>query len=225
MHIAIDSFDSATDVALETADRVLATAEGAIAERGCFRILLAGGTTPLATYRHLATQPADWARWEIYYGDERCLAPDDPERNSRAARVAWLDHISIPPEQDHRIPAELGPDAGAIAYTQMLNGALPFDVVLLGMGEDGHTASLFPGHTIDDTALVVGVRDAPKPPPERITLTPKALAAARSMLVLVTGAGKRAALAAWRAGADLPIARVAALAPARVLADAAAIGV
>jgi 6-phosphogluconolactonase len=135
-----------------------------------------------------------------------------------------LGRVLIPPGQVHPIPAELGPDAAAAAYTRAIAPAMPFDLVLLGMGEDGHTASLFPGRDVSGDALVIPVREAPKPPPERVSLTPRALGDCREMLILVTGAGKREALAAWRRGSDLPVTRAADAGRARVLVDRDAAG-
>lgn len=198
------------EVAAEAARHILLRAREAVSARGRFRIVLAGGTTPLATYGLLAAATSAWGAWEVYFGDERCLPPDHGERNSLGASLALLDRVPIPPENIFPIAAELGPEAAAAAYAPLVEAALPFDLVLLGMGEDGHTASLFPGQAIPEGALAMPVRHAPKAPAERVSLTPKALSAAREVLILVTGAGKRAALAAWRGGADLPIARVAA---------------
>jgi 6-phosphogluconolactonase len=178
----------------------------------------------MAAYRMLAESEADWDAWEIYFGDERCLPPNDPARNSLAARDAFLDRVPIPSTQVFEIPAELGAEPAARVYGRTVAAALPFDLVLLGMGEDGHTASLFPGHPIAVDALVQAVHGAPKPPSERVSLSLKALAACRLMLILVTGAGKREALAAWRRGASLPVARVATAAKARVLMDCQAAG-
>ena len=210
-------------VAAETAGHIRAAAQRAIAERGRFLLVLAGGRTPLAAYGLLVGQPADWDRWHVFYGDERCLPADHPERNSVAAAGAFLDRVPIPGANRHLIHAELGPVAAAVDYERLLAGPwLPFDLVLLGMGEDGHTASLFPGHLAPDGPLVIPVTNAPKPPPQRVSLTPKALAASREMLMMVTGAEKAPALAAWRGGAELPVARVAALGAALVLVDGAA---
>ncbi|NKN33603.1 6-phosphogluconolactonase [Marichromatium bheemlicum] len=206
------------------ASRVLAAAQRAIAARGRFTLVLAGGGTPLRVYERLATSPADWSRWHLFHGDERCLPPEDRQRNSRAIAACWLDRIALPPGQHHPIPAELGAEEAAHRYAALIAPLLPFDLVLLGMGEDGHTASLFPGHALAQTGLTMAVHEAPKPPPDRVTLTPAALSATREALVLVTGAGKREALARWRAGDGLPVASVAAAAGAEVLVDAAAWG-
>jgi 6-phosphogluconolactonase len=118
----------------------------------------------------------------------------------------------------------LGAEAAATVYAGLVRPVLPFDLVLLGMGEDGHTASLFPGHRVADNRLVIPVHDAPKPPSDRVSLTFAALSACRLMLILITGSGKREALRAWRAGDPLPVARAAELAGARVLVEASAAG-
>jgi 6-phosphogluconolactonase len=200
---------SAAAVAGRAAEVVLAVASAAIERSGSFSLVLAGGTTPAACYDRLATSRADWRRWHVYFGDERCLDPDDPQRNSAMAAAHLTDRVPIPATQVHAIPAERGPENAARAYAALIEPALPFDLVLLGMGEDGHTASLFPGHQHPPDALVSPVRGAPKPPAERVTLGVAALTGARQLLVLVTGAGKRAAMQRWRAGGELPVAQVA----------------
>jgi len=220
--IDFQCLDSAAQVAETTTRRLLDAAGRAIGERGRFQLVLAGGRTPLAVYRHLVDQPADWARWHIFFGDERCLPTDDPERNSLAARRAWLDLVPIPPDNIHPIPAELGAATAAARYADLIRDQLPFDLVLLGLGEDGHTASLFPGHPLQDGDLVIPVRGAPKPPAERVSLTPQALGSSRAILILVTGRGKREALARWRAGADLPVSRIVTSGRLEVLMDAEA---
>jgi 6-phosphogluconolactonase len=214
--------EDAQAVTAETVAIVLAAAADAIAARGAFHLVLTGGSTPQAAYRALAEASAQWAHWHIYHGDERCLPVDDPERNSRAADLAWLDHVPIPREQIHPIPAEEGAEQAAAAYGRVLASVLPFDLVLLGMGEDGHTASLFPGHEIRPGPLVMPVHNSPKPPPDRVSLTPSALCRSRRMLVIVTGAGKREAVTLWQGGEGLPVARVAVAGNALVLLDRAA---
>lgn len=201
--------DDAAAVAALALQRILAAAERAIAERGAFRLVLAGGSTPLQVYRLLAgRKDIDVSRWRLYPGDERCLPVDHADRNSRMIDEAWLSHSPIPAEQIHWMPAELGAAQGAQAYEEVIAAALPFDLVLLGMGEDGHTASLFPGHEHPAEPLVVAVHGAPKPPPERISLNYRALNDCREMLVLVTGESKREAVRRWQAGESLPVAQL-----------------
>jgi 6-phosphogluconolactonase len=209
-------------VAAAACERIARSAAQAISEHGRFRLVLAGGRTPKAAYTQLCDSDQDWSRWEIFFGDERCLPADDPERNSRMAQHALLEHVPIPAEQIHPIPAELGPEEGARAYERDLDARLPFDLVLLGMGEDGHTASLFPGQTIDPDALVIPVFGAPKPPPERISLGYPVLTGAARVLIVVTGADKCEAVGRWLAGEDLPVARVGAHANVEVVIDRAA---
>lgn len=205
-------------IAREAAGYIGAAAQRAIAARGTFSLVLAGGRTPRRTYARLAGSDQDWPAWSLYYGDERCLPPGHPERNSHGVEASGLaDRVG----SHHPIPAELGPESAALAYSAVVTAALPFDLVLLGMGQDGHTASLFPGRTWPQEALVIAVHDAPKPPPERVSLTPAALQSCREMLVLVTGAEKRQAVHAWRSGACLPVAEVSALPQSLVLVEQA----
>jgi 6-phosphogluconolactonase len=184
-------------------DRIVAAAERAIAARGRFLIVLCGGGTPRGVYRLLRETAADWAKWHVYYGDERCVPPESPERSSRMAAQLWLDHVAIPPGQIHVVPAERGPEEGARAYATALAGVGDFDLVLLGLGEDGHTASLFPGHPLDG-ADVLPVTDAPKPPPARVSLSAARLGRAREVIFLVDGIGKLDAVARWQRGEPLP---------------------
>lgn len=215
-------YADAQALAAAAAERILQAADAAIARRGIFRLVLAGGSTPAASYRLLAQAPADWEHWEIWFGDERCLPPEDRERNSRMAAETWLDRVPLPAANRHPIPAELGPEDAAAGYARELAAVLPFDLVLLGMGEDGHTASLFPGHVHPDDELVHPVYEAPKPPPERVSLSLRALQASRQLMILVSGSGKRSAVERWRDGADLPIARVGCPAGVDILIDEAA---
>jgi 6-phosphogluconolactonase len=206
-------------VAENAADRILAAAKEAIVRHGRFRIVLAGGRTPEAAYRLLANANADWRRWHIYFGDERCLPPAHRERNSTMAARIWLDHVAIPRRQIHVIPAELGPAEGARRYTDEIVGVLPFDLVILGLGEDGHTASLFPGHRPLMDRLVVPVTNAPKPPAERVSLSSFSLGQAEQVLVLVTGMEKHGAIQDWKAGRQLPISDIMPKNPLHVVLD------
>jgi 6-phosphogluconolactonase len=191
----------------EAAQRILHAAADAIQMRGLFSIVLAGGQTPRGAYSLLRTAKTDWARWQIYFGDERCLPADDAERNSRMATEAWLGRVPIPKANVHVIPAERGATAAAAAYSETLRGVADFDLVLLGLGEDGHTASLFPGRdwgATPESPDALAITDAPKPPPQRVSLSAARLSRAHDVLFLVEGESKRDAVARWRAGADIP---------------------
>jgi len=190
---------------------ILNAARQAIDRSGAFHLVLAGGNTPRRVYQALARAQADWSRWHIWFGDERCLPPEHPERNSRMAADVWLDHVAILAAQIHVMPTEVGAGETARLYEKALLGQGDFDLVLLGLGEDAHTASLFPGHDWGTGAAapaVLAVFDAPKPPPERVSLSARRLSAARGVLFLVSGEGKRQAVADWRAGHHLPAAAI-----------------
>ena len=220
-------FDTPEALYAHAAALVLRWAREAIAARGAFRIVLAGGETPRGLYARLAQSTADWERWQAYFGDERCLPRGDPQRNDTMAREVWLDQVPIPPANVHAIPAELGPEAAAAHYAELLASLGNFDLVLLGLGEDGHTASLFPGQPLGDRAGdpdVLPVRGAPKAPAKRVTLSAARLSRAYRALFLVTGAAKRATVAAWRAGRDIPARFVAPPGGVKLLLDKEAAG-
>ena len=193
-------------VATEACRLIGNAAQQAIRQRRVFRLVLAGGNTPRRCYQLLAATEQDWAAWEVFWSDERCLPAGHPERNDRMAHTVWLAQVPIPAAQLHPIPVELGPEIAAARYGALLAEGPPFDLVLLGMGEDGHTASLFPQAAVLD-APVIAVHGAPKPPAERVSLNYQSLQASRQQLVLVCGAEKSSALAAWQQNARLPIAR------------------
>jgi 6-phosphogluconolactonase len=170
-------------------------------ERGVAHVALSGGTTPGRTYELLAEEPADWNGVEVWFADERCVGAQDAQSNYRLALETLLTAAAVPAECVHRMRGELGPEEGARSYAVELaehvsvrGGELPvLDLIVLGIGPDGHVASLFPGAaTLDagEQTLCLGVRDSPKPPPERITLSLAVLHAARRCLLLATGASK-----------------------------------
>ncbi len=229
---------SADDVAHAAADAFVQAARTAVAARGRFFAALPGGRTPLPVFALLAGEPhrsrVPWDRVELYWADERAVGPDDPQSNYRAAREAWLGRIpDLDPERTHRMMAEaVDLDTAARHYEDELRREVPagpdaipiFDLIWQGMGADGHTASLCPNDaslSVTDR-LVVATWPAGYPT-ARLTLTYPVLNAARQVLFVVTGADKAATVAAVRAGADLPAARVHA-AETRWLLDAAAAG-
>jgi len=187
--------------------RIVGSAQLAIERRGRFSIVLAGGNTPRGVYHLLRRAHTTWSCWQVYFGDERCLPSDNVDRNSWMAVDTWLGHVPIAQDQVHVIPAELGAEAAARSYADTLSGVGAFDLILLGLGEDGHTASLFPGHDwgVAANALdVLAVFGAPKPPLQRVSLSAARLSRARQVLFLVEGISKRDAVARWRAGANIP---------------------
>jgi len=208
--------NDAEAVAHEACQRIFRRSQQAIEQTGTFKIVLAGGRTPELTYRLLKDMDCDWKHWVIFYGDERCLPEYDSERNSVMASRAWLDYVPIPDIQIYPMPTNI---RATYVYTTIIKESLPFDMVLLGMGEDGHTASLFPGQQHLENELVHAIYNAPKPPPERISLSVSALSNTHELLFLVTGAEKREAVAAWRRGENLPIAQIKPRAGATVLID------
>jgi 6-phosphogluconolactonase len=187
------------------AERSVMLARDAIAAHERFDIALAGGSTPRRLYELLAEPPyvdrIDWARVHVFWGDERCVRPDDPRSNYRMTRESLLDAVPIPEENIHRIRGEDEPHRAARDYEQELRGLFgkpdgpperSFDQVLLGMGEDGHTASLFPGSpAVTERVRWVLAQHVDQPLPMwRITLTPVVLNAAADVTFLVAGAAK-----------------------------------
>jgi 6-phosphogluconolactonase len=185
-----------------------ATAWAAIAARGLFTCALTGGSAAKGLYPRLARADVNWKKTHVYFGDERCVPPDDAESNFRLAHDVLLGPAGVPPGQVHRVRGELSPGAAAAEYAR----ALPvLDVVHLGMGPDGHVCSLFPGHPLlaEATARVAALTDSPKPPPARVTLTLPALREAGALWFLVTGEAKREVVreAVTDATSALPAAR------------------
>ncbi len=205
-----DDFETLSDCVIT---RLSHCASEAIAARGVFSIVLAGGNTPQALYRELGEIATDWRAWLVYFGDERCLPSGADERNDTMAHRNWLDHVPIPCQQIFSIPAELGADVSAAAYANLLAHIPTFDVVLLGLGEDGHTASLFPDpfqrqDSTKNDAPVFAVHTAPKMPRERITMSAARLSNARDVWFLVSGENKRAALQQLKDRAPIPAATI-----------------
>lgn len=211
--------DDAGALASEVASRLLEVLEAAPAEGRVPQVCLTGGSIADALHREVARRSpdssVDWSRVVVWWGDERFVAAQSPERNAAAAREALLDGLGLDSAHVHEVPAADGGldlDAAAAAYGEALraHGSDAFDVLMLGVGPDGHVASLFPGHpALDvDDRLAVAVRESPKPPPERVSLTFVALSRSRHVWFMVSGAGKAdavaAALAADGSVADTP---------------------
>lgn len=207
--VELRRFAAATELVEAAARFVIEAAQASVAERGSFRIALAGGSTPEALYRRLAASDLQgqvpWEAVDVFFGDERSVPPDDPHSNYGMAARALLEHVPLGASRIHRIEGELAPREAARRYAERL-GRAPLDLVLCGMGEDGHTASLFPAMPgLDETRRLVIAAVGPKPPPSRVTLSLGALNAARAVAFLVVGAGKATMLA--RVLAELEIER------------------
>lgn len=193
-------------LAVAAVEQIVACAHEAIKQFGEFHVVTAGGTTPTRCYELLRNTEQDWSRWFIYMGDERVLPLTDKDRNSVALHQAWLSFGKIPAEQIFYMPTELGLQPAVAAYSKVVQKIALFDLVLLGMGEDGHSASLFPGHdSMNLTQDVIAETQSPKPPAQRVSLSYARLNHSRNMLKLISGKGKYEALQAWLNGAILPI--------------------
>jgi 6-phosphogluconolactonase len=195
------------ELAARAAHAIARCANESIAARNRFDVVLAGGITPRSVYEKLRGADTDFQKWHIWFGDERCLPLGHRDRNDAMARAALLDHAAIPEHQIAPIPAQRGPEEAAREYARLLADVGQFDLVLLGLGEDGHTASLFPGHdwaTDSNRPAVLPIRGAPKPPPERVSLSAWRLSCARQVLFIVSGAAKRDAINAWRSKKPIP---------------------
>jgi 6-phosphogluconolactonase len=218
-------------LAAATAARLLTRLVDAQAARGSASLVLTGGRTGTAVLEHLRALPAlhavDWGKVDLYWGDERFLSAGHPDRNETQARAALLDHVQVDPARVHVMEPSDGrfgddPDAAAEAYADVLataarpedHGPVPtFDVFLLGVGEEGHVASIFPDSPAVHEAerSVVAVRNCPKPPPTRVSLTLPAIRRAQEVWLMTTGAAKAAAVAMALTGAgevQLPAAGV-----------------
>ena len=234
--------DPAT-VAQAVAARFVTRIVDAQAARGSASVVITGGTIVNDTLAAVAgsalRDTVDWSRLDLWWGDERFLPAGDPERNETQARAALLDSVPLDPRRVHPMPALGGPytrpEQAAEAYAAELaraarpedHGPVPtFDLVVLGMGPDGHVASLFPGHpALYDEGPAAGVRGAPKPPPERVTLTLAAINAARQVWLVATGEAKAKAVRMALSGAgpvQIPAAGVAGRSQTLWLLDRAA---
>lgn len=218
----IVAFSDAAELVRGAADYVAGLAAEAIARDGRFTLALSGGSTPRPIYSRLASaayaQRIDWSKVHIFFGDERCVPPDDAQSNYRMAREALLDHVPLAPANVHRIRGEDDPELAAAEYARELQavfggnaerGGPPprgFDLILLGMGDNGHTASLFPGLAgVTETVRWMMAQYVEVAHMWRVTMTPVVINAARNVAFLVSGADKAEMMARIVEGPDQPI--------------------
>jgi 6-phosphogluconolactonase len=194
--MVIQKFRDSDELSQAAAKAFIELANQAIAERGRFLVSLSGGSTPMKLYERLANEKLDWTRVHFFWGDERCVPVDDPGNTYGQTKKILFDKIGM--TNIHRIESELEPDSASVDYAHTLSGFADapfdfprFDLVLLGMGDDGHTASLFPGSPVDIATPTIAVtahyQDRPA---NRVSLTPKVFNQAKEIWFLVTGAGK-----------------------------------
>jgi 6-phosphogluconolactonase len=226
--IDVTVVEDAEAAARTCAERVAAAIDEARAARGAAHVALAGGRTPARTYELLAELVDDWSDVHLWFGDERCVPLDDPDSNDTLVRQALLERLPHDPARARPVVHAVAgagagdPPAAAAGYERELRATVPgsppaLDLALLGLGEDGHTASLFPDDPVleERERLVVAVRGR-KPPPDRVTFTLPVLRAARAIVVLTAGAGKAEAVRAMLAGPSPHT-------PASLLADGGAV--
>ena len=212
----VQSYADGEALAKAASDLIATSLAGSLRSRGRAALVATGGSTPAAAYRRLAAADIDWARVDVTLSDERWVPPSAPESNERMVRA----HLLAGPAAAARFTPLWSPlptpDASAAAAEPAVAALAPFDVVLLGMGEDGHFASLFPGNPVleqgldpNGERLCIAVPPCePAPPQARISLTLRALLQAKAAIVLITGLGKRRTIEAAMAGADLPVRRL-----------------
>lgn len=216
--MSVEVLPDAGVLARRAADVFAMAAQAAAAARGRFAVALSGGETPRALYRELArqqfAQKVPWRRVQLYWGDERCVPPDDPASNYGVAREAFIKHVPIAPANVHRLEGERDPEAAALAYEEELRvlaklerpaSDVPvFDLVLLGLGRDGHTASLFPHSPALDEEDRFCIATAAPDDAARLTVTWPVINSARRVMVLVSGADKAGIVAEVFEGFRLP---------------------
>lgn len=194
--MSIKIFKDSDELSQSATEAFAALANQAITERGRFLVSLSGGSTPMKLYARLANEKVDWAHVHFFWGDERCVPVDDPGNTYGVMHGIFFDKIGT--TNIHRVESELEPASAAQAYAHTLSGFADapfdfprFDLVLLGMGDDGHTASLFPGSQVDiETSTIAVTAQYQDRPANRVSLTPKVFNQAREIWFLVTGAGK-----------------------------------
>ena len=193
-------FESVEQAAAAAAERVVAAANGAIASAGWFHVGLSGGQSPEPLFHRLASEPyrrqVDWSSFQVYFADERAVPPEHAQSNYRTARELLLDPVKVPADQVHRMHAEADDlQAAADEYQALLPAVL--DLLVLGIGADGHTASLFPGSKLlfERARRVAPVYDSPRPPARRLTVTPRVIRDAREVIVLADTEDKAMAVA------------------------------
>lgn len=201
-------YDNIDDISIKLADDILNLAKKSIELNNTFRIVLAGGKSFVNTYKILSKSSSNWDKWHIYIGDERCLQQGNKNRNDYLISQVWLNNSSIPKENINFISAEFDIKSAACKYNTVLKKVLNFDLVLLGMGEDGHTASLFPNSIFKENDNILVEKNSPKYPQKRISMSYARLNKSEVVFKVVCGASKQFAVELWLSGVALPISKI-----------------
>jgi 6-phosphogluconolactonase len=201
-------FDDEMSLSEALAQEILNIAKKSIFEKNCFSIVLTGGQSVLSLYKILSKADSYWDKWHIYIGDERFLPAGHKDRNDQIINEIWLDNSPIPKNNIHFIKAELGLLEARLEYENTLKKIDKFDIVLLGMGEDGHIASLFPNHVYPEEQMVIVEQGSPKPPKERISMSYQQLNKTHYVFKLIVGESKQKAVILLGQNINLPITRV-----------------
>jgi len=200
-------YSSLDNAATAAADFIAEHIAASIAARGVCHMIVPGGNTPAGCFAALAEKSLSWDKVHCYPGDERCYEAGHTERNDVMIKKHLLSRLPV--INFHPMPSELGAEQAAEAYRETVDAIDAFDIAFIGMGEDGHTASLFPGNVaLEKTASVVAVHDSPKPPTDRVSMSLLTLRRARLRVVLTAGASKAEIMVRIRAGETLPVNQV-----------------
>ena len=201
-------FNDEMSLSKALAQEILNIAKKSIFKKDCFSIVLTGGQSVLNLYKILSKSDSNWGKWHIYIGDERFLPAGHKDRNDQIINEIWLDNSPVPKKNIHFIKAELGLLEARVEYENTLKKNDKFDVVLLSMGEDGHIASLFPGHKYPENRSVIIEKKSPKIPRQRLSMSYKQLNKSTYVFKIILGQPKRQAISLIFQGYDLPINRV-----------------
>ena len=186
---------------------IVQSSRKSIKERGRFRIVLTGGETPNLIYKQLINITTDWSLWEFWVTDERCVPPNDTLSNELMIRQKFLKHIPIDESKLHFMKGEIGAELGSEIYKRSIDANIIFDLTMLGIGEDGHIASLFPGNDLGvgpEAPDVLPVLNSPKAPAERISLSIRRLNESDIIIIFATGLHKKNIIANFQIGLEMP---------------------
>lgn len=203
MHII--EFSNERDFLDHCLDRIKEISETKIQTKNCFHIVLTGGETAKLLYSELKFMETDWSKWFFYFGDERCVPESHADSNYLMAKKNLFEFIPVFEKQIFKIPGHLGAKKGAVEYSKSIRLISSFDLVLLGLGEDGHIASLFPGTDLSEEKDVIAIYDSPKPPIERVSLSLKKINSTDFILIIAKGEKKREIIEKIKRGEVLPV--------------------